>query len=383
MEEEAAKAYDAAEKRFASGDVAGAIKCARRLSSSRRDLANALAAYEVHAAAAMPRSRSRRGGGRTTNWYAVLGMGSATTTTHEEIKKQYRRLCLVLHPDKNRSAAAEGAFKLVHQAWEHLSARHKPGAPPLPCTGTEPDNLWSSAFGSGGSGTGGPPPPRHEHDKFDGDSSRPPPSARRSRSWQPRYARSRGSVFCGNCGSANFDAENDEESDEACRSCFGRVRRHHHQSKAEVPPAPAAQKANNNKPPPRRPRKPRSSVPIFCEKCGSLDIDEEDGDDEAGGGGRCHSCSWLFRPPHQSKAEAEATANSSPRQQPDQSPADMEEEVPPPPPAQKAAPPPRPPSQPPAPCTEEEEDVTMEEEEEPQQPRKSRSRNSRMDNFGR
>ncbi|GJM97187.1 hypothetical protein PR202_ga14094 [Eleusine coracana subsp. coracana] len=203
----------------------------------------------------------------------------AVTRTHEEIKKQYRRLCLVLHPDKNRSAAAEGAFKLIHQAWEHLSAHHKPGGPPLPCTTEpdEPDNFWWSAFGSGGRRTGGPPP-RHEYDEFwedepgfDGDSSSrpapPPPSARRSRSWQPRYARSRGHVFCGNCGSSNFD-EN-EKSDEACRSCFGRVRRHHHQSKAGSPPAPPAapaQKANNNKPPPRRPRKPRSSVPIFCEK---------------------------------------------------------------------------------------------------------------------
>ena len=122
--EEAEKAYRFAEERF----VAGALRSARnakRLFASLPALQNAAAAYEVHAAVAA----AARGG---RNWYAVLGLPS--DATHEDMKKQYKRLCLVLHPDKNRSAAADGAFKLLQQAWEALSARH----PPVPASASKP-----------------------------------------------------------------------------------------------------------------------------------------------------------------------------------------------------------------------------------------------------
>lgn len=381
MEEAAKKAYEAAEKRFAGGDIAGAIKCARQLSSSHRDLANALAAYEVHAAAAVP----SRWGGR--DWYAVLGVDREATL--EAIKKQYRRLCLVLHPDKNRSAAAEGAFKLIHQAWETLCSRHTPGpggqeAQQPPCPYPE-DEFWSS-FGGGagpghysrsGAGYWKEPPSYDEGEQGSGESSTsswppPPPerpSARRWRSWQQGYARHHGPVSCGTCGSSSFGEENDDESEEGCRSSFGRFRSRAQAQRRESPPPPA-QKATP--PPPPRPRKARSSVPIFCEKCGSLDLDEEEGQE------RCRSCSWRFRTPHRTKADA-ATAPSSPGTDAEpEPPAAMEEDTP----RNKATPPP-----PPPPCKEEvevmeedDDDGVMEEEAPPTttEPQQHWTRNSKF-----
>lgn len=65
------------------------------------DIANALAAYEVHTVT----------WGR---WRAVLGIRLGAATTKDTVKKQYRWLSLLVHPDKARScAAAEGAFKLL------------------------------------------------------------------------------------------------------------------------------------------------------------------------------------------------------------------------------------------------------------------------------
>ncbi|XP_012704403.1 basic salivary proline-rich protein 4-like [Setaria italica] len=95
--------------------------------------AQAVAAYDVHAAAAR----------KPVDWYAVLGLlhpPHPSAVAHDDIKRQHRRLCLLVHPDKNPSAAADGAFKLVQAAWEELSARHRPAdddaataaAPPQP-----------------------------------------------------------------------------------------------------------------------------------------------------------------------------------------------------------------------------------------------------------
>jgi hypothetical protein len=77
-----------AEGRFLAGDVAGALwvaleaqkRCRTPLPSS---LAHALAAYEVHNAAAALRS-----GG--TNWYAVLGFGAdvGRVVSREDIRRR-------------------------------------------------------------------------------------------------------------------------------------------------------------------------------------------------------------------------------------------------------------------------------------------------------
>ncbi|CAD6207562.1 unnamed protein product [Miscanthus lutarioriparius] len=149
--EEAEKAFRSSEERFLVDDLDGALRVvrnAKRHLASLPALQSALAAYEVHAAAR---------GGRNC-WYAVLGVGQPEPVTqdHDAIKKRYRRLCLVLHPDKNRSAAADGAFKLLQRAWEVLSARHPPGTgsgpgpgpgpKPRPPPAGAPDPDWWSSF---------------------------------------------------------------------------------------------------------------------------------------------------------------------------------------------------------------------------------------------
>src|SRR5690606_35409676 len=52
-------------------------------------------------------------------WYGILGVDPLADD--ESVRKQYRKLALMLHPDKNKCKGAEGAFKLVSEAWSLLS----------------------------------------------------------------------------------------------------------------------------------------------------------------------------------------------------------------------------------------------------------------------
>lgn len=54
------------------------------------------------------------------DWYAILQV-DRRSDDFDFIKKQYRRLALLLHPDKNRFSLADHAFKLVSEAWAVLS----------------------------------------------------------------------------------------------------------------------------------------------------------------------------------------------------------------------------------------------------------------------
>ncbi len=53
------------------------------------------------------------------DYYEILGV--TKTAPEEEIKRQYRRLALRLHPDKNRAPQATDAFKKLAQAFSCLS----------------------------------------------------------------------------------------------------------------------------------------------------------------------------------------------------------------------------------------------------------------------
>lgn len=61
------------------------------------------------------------------NWYKILQIEDLTesSTDNDLIKKQYRRLALLLHPDKNRFPFADQAFRFVLDAWEVLSTPTK------------------------------------------------------------------------------------------------------------------------------------------------------------------------------------------------------------------------------------------------------------------
>jgi hypothetical protein len=131
-EEQARKAHALAEKCFLAGNVLAArqwMQSAVRLAPDLPGTPQIVAAYDVHAAAA----RSS-----PTDWYAVLGLNpGGGGVTHDDIKKQHRRLCLLVHPDKNPCAAADGAFMLVQAASHALLAKHPPPgtaapAPPPP-----------------------------------------------------------------------------------------------------------------------------------------------------------------------------------------------------------------------------------------------------------
>jgi len=115
LEAQARRALASAEQRFLAGDVAGARRYAQdalNLAPGLHGAEQALVAYDVHAAA--------------PDWYAVLGLGlphprpsgDQSVVTHDDIKRQHRRLCLLVHPDKNPSAAADGAFKIVQAAYD-------------------------------------------------------------------------------------------------------------------------------------------------------------------------------------------------------------------------------------------------------------------------
>ncbi|KAH7838469.1 hypothetical protein Vadar_026887 [Vaccinium darrowii] len=76
---------------------------------------NIVTAYEIHYLAAVEKKRNG-----SVDWHAVLGLSSDVCPHIETVKKRYKKLALTVHPDKNGSAAAEGAFKLISEAVEAI-----------------------------------------------------------------------------------------------------------------------------------------------------------------------------------------------------------------------------------------------------------------------
>ena len=61
-----------------------------------------------------------------TAFYDILGLEEVkTTVTESEIKKAYRKLSLLTHPDKNGHEHADEAFKMVSRAFGVLSDKEK------------------------------------------------------------------------------------------------------------------------------------------------------------------------------------------------------------------------------------------------------------------
>ncbi|XVE55600.1 hypothetical protein DITRI_Ditri03aG0172000 [Diplodiscus trichospermus] len=58
------------------------------------------------------------------DWYSILQI-DRRSDDNDLIKKQYRRLALLLHPDKNKFPFADQAFNLVADAWAVLSNSSK------------------------------------------------------------------------------------------------------------------------------------------------------------------------------------------------------------------------------------------------------------------
>lgn len=86
-----------------------------------------------------------------TAYYEILGLEEVKKTcTDGEIKKAYRKLSLLTHPDKNGYAGADEAFKLVSKAFQVLSDPDKKSK--FDQFGGDPDARFNPASaGAGGS----------------------------------------------------------------------------------------------------------------------------------------------------------------------------------------------------------------------------------------
>jgi curved DNA-binding protein CbpA len=118
--DEAVRAKEIAEKKFMGRDYAGAKKFAlkaQNLYPELDGLSQMLTTFDVHISA---ENRTSNG---EVDWYGVLGANP--WADDETVRKQYHKLALMLHPDRNKSLGADDAFKLVSEAWGLLSDKEK------------------------------------------------------------------------------------------------------------------------------------------------------------------------------------------------------------------------------------------------------------------
>jgi curved DNA-binding protein CbpA len=109
--DEALRAKALAERKMLEKDFVGARKMinkAQKLSLELDNITQMLTVCEVHCAAGTKVAGE-------IDWYGVLQVPPFTADA-TLIKRQYRKLALLLHPDKNRFAGAEAAFKFVGEA---------------------------------------------------------------------------------------------------------------------------------------------------------------------------------------------------------------------------------------------------------------------------
>jgi DnaJ family protein B protein 12 len=85
-----------------------------------------------------------------TAFYDILGLESTKTTASEsDIKKAYRKLSLLTHPDKNGYDGADEAFKMVARAFAVLSDADKKAK--FDRFGGDPDSRFQGASASSAS----------------------------------------------------------------------------------------------------------------------------------------------------------------------------------------------------------------------------------------
>ncbi|KAK7299865.1 hypothetical protein RJT34_10693 [Clitoria ternatea] len=113
--EEALKAIEIAEKRFGLRDFTGAKNYAvkaKTLCPGLEGISQMVATFEVYIASEVKHNGE-------LDYYSILGL--KPFADKEAVKKQYKKLAVLLHPDKNKCVGADGAFKLVSEAWTWLS----------------------------------------------------------------------------------------------------------------------------------------------------------------------------------------------------------------------------------------------------------------------
>ncbi|KAL4575750.1 hypothetical protein LXL04_011835 [Taraxacum kok-saghyz] len=131
----AIKAKKLAEKKLGDKDFASAKKYALKAQTLYPDL-DGISLLSTIADVYISAEKKVSG---EADWYGILGANPGDDD--DTIKKQYRKLALMLHPDKNKCVGADGAFQLVSQAWTLLSDKGKRRGRPAP------DTFWTVCHG--------------------------------------------------------------------------------------------------------------------------------------------------------------------------------------------------------------------------------------------
>ncbi|XVE81280.1 hypothetical protein DITRI_Ditri15bG0051200 [Diplodiscus trichospermus] len=119
----AQKAKLAAEEYFKLGNLDMAIEqafAALDFNPKLPLIQNYIAAYMVHKFASMQSLYKRKKRNDSEVLYSVLFIEDFSSVDEATIRKHFKETALLIHPDKNDSVAAEGAFKIVRQALETL-----------------------------------------------------------------------------------------------------------------------------------------------------------------------------------------------------------------------------------------------------------------------
>ncbi|KAL1214400.1 Chaperone protein dnaJ 49 [Cardamine amara subsp. amara] len=109
--DEATRAREIAKRKFLANDIAGAKKFAMKAQFLYPDLegiAQMVCTFDVHLSAQNIIFGE-------IDYYGVLGLNPEADD--ETVRKRYRKLAVMLHPDRNKSVGAEEAFKFLSQAW--------------------------------------------------------------------------------------------------------------------------------------------------------------------------------------------------------------------------------------------------------------------------
>lgn len=120
--EEAVRAKAFAEKQFLEKNFVGAQKYALRAQTLCKELegvSQMVATFGVYTA-----SEATING--ELDFYSILGVDPSVEKS--KLKKQYKKMAVMLHPDKNKTVGADGAFRLVSEAWTLLSDSGKRSA---------------------------------------------------------------------------------------------------------------------------------------------------------------------------------------------------------------------------------------------------------------
>ncbi|KAL4555375.1 hypothetical protein LXL04_037993 [Taraxacum kok-saghyz] len=117
--EEALIAKENAEKLFTLQDFTGAKHYALKAQAicpQLEGISQMVATFEIYAATLTKINNE-------IDLYSILGLNPSSDKS--SLKKQYKKMAVLLHPDKNKTMGADEAFKLVSEAWSVLSDNTK------------------------------------------------------------------------------------------------------------------------------------------------------------------------------------------------------------------------------------------------------------------